>query len=192
MREEWKWIKGYEGLYQISNHGRLKSFLGNKDGNIRSVKNSKGWYLTTQIFDKNKIRKTVRIHRLVAETFIGDIPEGYEIHHKDGNRQNNFVGNLEIIESKQHRILTLIEHPECVEALNNANKYGLRKPIRQYTLDGHYVAEYANSCIAEKYTGVCQRNILQVAVKEPFNSKGSVRKQAGGYVWKFADESEVV
>lgn len=45
---------------------------------------------------------------------------------------------------------------------------------------------------ASRVTGVCARNILQVADKEPFNSKGSVRKQAGGYIWKFADEKEVV
>lgn len=41
-------------------------------------------------------------------------------------------------------------------------------------------------------TGICQRNILQVANKEPYNSKGSIRKQAGGYVWKFEKESEMM
>lgn len=59
-------------------------------------------------------------------------------------------------------------------------------------LDGFFIAEFANSVIAEEMTGICQRNILQVANKEPYNSKGSIRKQAGGYVWKFGKESEVM
>ena len=62
----------------------------------------------------------------------------------------------------------------------------------QYTDDGYFVAEYANAKIAEKYTGVCSRNILQVANKETFNEKGAIRKQAGGYVWRFGNESEVM
>ena len=51
---------------------------------------------------------------------------------------------------------------------------------------------YCNAMEASRNTGVCGRNILQVANKEPYNSKGSVRKQAGGYVWKFEKESEVM
>ena len=47
---------------------------------------------------------------------------------------------------------------------------------------------YENSCDASVSTGVCQRNILQVANKEPYNKNGKIRKQAGGFIWKFAIE----
>lgn len=187
MTEEWKWIKGYEGLYQVSDTGKIKSFHRNPNGEIRSVKHSGGWYLTLPIL-KDGVKKTIRIHQVVAETFIGEIPKGYHVHHKDGNKQNNKVENLEIIHPKQHKLETIKQHPDFCKGMNEYNKYQRPRHIQQYDLEGHFIAEYANCKIASELTGVCARNILQVADKKPFNVKGSVRKQAGGYVWKFADE----
>lgn len=192
MKEEWKDIKGYEGLYQISNYGRLKSFKKNDKGYIMSNKNSKGWYLTVVLLDSAGIRKTERIHVLVAKHFIGDIPKGYHVHHKDGDKQNNFVKNLEIIHPRKHWFETEKSNHRVLQGLNDYNRYKKTKKIRQFTMDGVFLAEYVNGEIASRMTGICQRNILQVASKTPFNSKGSVRKQAGGYVWKFSNESEVV
>jgi hypothetical protein len=190
--EEWKWIKGYEGLYQISNYGRLKSFHRNPNGTILSTKNSKGDYLTVILRSKRREKERhTRLHVLVAEAFIGDIPDGYEVHHIDGNKQNNIVTNLSVMESHEHRLLTIIEHPEQTKGMNEYNKYTKPKRIQQYTKDGHFIAEYANGEIASRFTNVCQRNILQVANKEEYKP-GKTRKQAGGYVWKFADEREVM
>ena len=188
MNEEWKWIKGYEGLYQISNFGRVKSFHKNKiDGEIRSVKHSGGWYLTLPLLKEGK-KKTVRIHQLVAEAFIGEIPKGYHVHHKDGNKQNNKVSNLEIIHPRQHKIETMRQFPDLCKGMNEYNKFVRPRHIQQYDTEGHFIAEYCSSKVASDITGVCQRNILQVANKDSFNSNGNVRKQAGGYVWKFADD----
>ena len=186
MIEEWKWIKNFEGAYQISNLGNLKSFRKNPKGAILSIKDSKGWYLTVNLRAKN-IRQTKRIHVLVAEHFIGEIPLGYHVHHKDGNKQNNRVDNLEIISSANHVKETMKQIPDLCKRMNEYNQFTRPKHIQQYDLEGHFIAEYANSTIASELTGICARNILQVAEKTPFNSKGSVRKQAGGYVWKFAD-----
>ena len=102
MQEEWKWIKGYEGLYQISNLGNLKSFLKDKDGYFRSNVDKNGWYLTVNLYDELRRMKTYRIHRLVAEAFIGEIPKGYHVHHKDGNKQNNNVNNLEWVTAREN------------------------------------------------------------------------------------------
>lgn len=192
MKEEWKWVKGYDGLYQISNFGRLKSFHKySESGYILSNTNQKGWYFTVNLLKDGK-RTTNRIHVLVAEAFIGEIPRGYHVHHKDGNKQNNRVDNLEIIHPKKHRKETEKICPQIVTGMNNYNKYERPKHIIQYDLDNHFIAEYANAEIASRLTGICQRNILQVAGKTPFNNKGNIRKQAGGYIWKFAEESEVV
>ena len=188
MTEEWKWIKGYEGIYQISNLGRIKSFHKDKsNGFILSVKNSNGWYLTALLRDKNK-RDTKRIHQLVAEHFIGEIPKGYHVHHKDGNKQNNNVENLEIIHPKQHRLETAKQKPGLCTGMNNYNQFVRPRHIRQYDLNGHFIAEYPNSKIASANTGVCSRNILQVASRKPFNDKGGIRKQAGGFIWEFANK----
>ena len=192
MKEIWKDIKGYEGLYQISNCGRLKSFKKHKDGYITSNTNSKGWYLSVRLKDSNGIRKSERIHVLVAKHFIGEVPKGYHVHHKDGNKQNNFVENLEIIHPRQHYKETISNNKNILLGLNNYNKYTKPKRIRQLTIDGIFLAEYVNGEVASRMTGICQRNILQVASKTPYNSKGSIRKQAGGYSWEFVEEKVVV
>ena len=190
--EVWKWIKGYEGLYKISNRGRVKSFRKYKDGYILSNQDRNGWYLTINLFDACGRRKTTRIHVLVAEAFIGKIPIGYHVHHKDGNKQNNIVENLCISHPRAHRAVTEKEKPQIITGMVNYNRFQRPKQILQYTKDGYFIAKYANAKIASDLTGVCQRNILQVASGTPFNENGNVRKQAGGYVWKFADESEVM
>ena len=188
--EIWKWIDGYEGEYQISNYGRLKSYRKDKSGKIMSNINKNGWYFTVNLIDNKGKRKTERIHRLVARTFIGDIPKGYHVHHKDGNKQNNKVDNLEIIHPAKHHSETIRMNKNILEGMNNYNRYEKTKRICQFSEDGVLLATYVNGEVASRMTGICQRNILQVASKTPFNSKGSVRKQAGGYIWKY--ESEVM
>ena len=192
MKENWRWIKGYEGIYQMSNFGRVKSFRREQFpyGYILSHKNSKGDYFVINLYNHNKERKTKRIHILVVETFTGDVPTGYEVHHKDGNKQNNIITNLEIIKKDEHRRLTLIEHPECTKGMVNYNKYIKPKPILQITKDGKVIGRFNNSIEASLATGICARNIHQVASKTPFNKKGGIRKQAGGYIWMY--ESEVM
>lgn len=191
MNEEWRWVKGFEGVYQISNLGRLKSFKKYENGYILSNKNEKDGYLSIILTDRTlKKRRCTRIHVLVAEHFIGDIPKGYHVHHIDDNKQNNIVSNLEIIHPKQHRRETEKTCPQIVTGMKNYNKYQKPRHILQYDMEGHFIAEYANGEIASRLTGICQRNILQVANKEEYKPN-MTRKQAGGFVWKFKDEEVV-
>ena len=95
-KEIWKDIKGYEGLYQVSNLGRVKS-LPRKNHPKEEFRNlspdSKG-YLRVNLFKNNK-GKTHKVHRLVAEAFIPN-PNNYpQVNHKDENKANNNVDNLE-------------------------------------------------------------------------------------------------
>lgn len=192
MEEEWKWVRDFEGIYQISNLGRLKSFKKYNSGYILSEKNEKGGYLSVVLTDsENRRKRYTRIHILVAESFIGEIPKGYHVHHIDDNKQNNAVSNLEIIHPKKHRKATEKTHPQIITGLNNYNKFQRPRRIIQFDLENHFIAEYANAEIASRLTGVCQRNILQVASGEEYKP-GKVRKQAGGFVWKLKEESEVV
>lgn len=90
MKEVWKDINGYEGLYQISNLGKVKSIISNKI--LKGNENAEYIYVTLCKNGKQKIKK---IHRLVAEAFI-DNPNNYlYINHKDENKKNNIVNNLE-------------------------------------------------------------------------------------------------
>ena len=94
--EEWKDIKGYEGLYQISNKGRVKS-LGNnktrKEKILKENKNTDGYSEVTLC--KNGKCKKYRVHRLVAEAFIPTSDKSLCVNHKDENKSNNCVENLE-------------------------------------------------------------------------------------------------
>ena len=204
----WKWIKGYEGLYAISDSGLIKSFWKDSRGQFVKTNNKNGWYLSFRATDRNKEVKTIRVHIAVAKAFIGQIPNGYEVHHRDGNKQNNCVSNLQILSGIEHKRLTLMENHHILDGMIAYNQgraiHGKSKKekrnvqrfkkgkIIQYSLNGEFINSYRNAMEASRNTGVCGRNILQVANKEPYNSKGSVRKQAGGYVWKFEKESEVM
>jgi len=190
MSEEWKWISGYEGLYMISSLGRIKSFRKHTDGYVLSIKNRKGDYLRINLYDSNKIRITKGVHVLVARAFIEEPPPGWQVHHIDGNKQNNAVSNLEIVCPKDHRVETKRMHPQIVTGMVNYNRYVRTREVQQYTVDGAFIASYPNAKEAGFATGVCSRNILQVASSTPYNAKGSTRKQAGGYVWKFSEKSE--
>lgn len=100
INEEWRDIEGYEGLYQVSNFGRVRSFdridrLGRlKPGGILKPGTTNGGYLRVVLCKEGKV-KTFLIHRLVGQTFIPN-PEGLPIiNHRDENPKNNQADNLE-------------------------------------------------------------------------------------------------
>lgn len=87
--EDWKDIKGYEGEYQISSCGRVRSLKTN-----RVLKLYEGDYSRVCLC-KNGVKKTWKVHRLVADAFIPNPDNLPEINHKDENKYNNCVENLE-------------------------------------------------------------------------------------------------
>lgn len=188
MEEIWKDIEGFKGIYQISNRGRLASV---RKGVFRvlSNKNSKGDYLTVILRSGGKAKHT-RIHRLVYETFVGEIPRGkkYHIHHINGDKQDNRVENLQLVSCAQHHTKHLSENPRLIDGMNNYNKYIRPKKVAQCDLSENVIAIFPNAKEASRVTGVCSRNILQVASKTPFNKQGNTRKQAGGFIWKFVED----
>lgn len=189
MKEIWEPIKNVP-FYEVSNLGRFRTLehispKGNKiHTRIITLTNKTGWYLSYQIIDNDGNKKTYRIHRLVYEAFKGEIPKGYNIHHIDGNKQNNNLSNLRLLTAKEHQKITMQEHVDYCDGMNIYNKFVRPKWIGQYSKDGKLIATFQNTKEAMRKTGVCSRNILQVASKTEY-STGHVRKQAGGYVWKF-------
>lgn len=165
--------------------GDKGTFLSQRGGcwRIRSNNNKTGWYLTVILKDRKGNKHTRRIHRLVYEAFVGKIPVGYHVHHKDGNMQNNNVDNLIAMTGKEHHAIHAIENPNIIEGMRRYNKYVRPKAIFQYTLDGTFVTAYSNAKEAYRATGVCSRNILQVANRTEYKP-GKIRTQAGGFIWK--------
>ena len=92
--EEWEWIKGYEGIYAVSTIGRVRSFTSISKGRIKSVCDDGNGYLQTTLWKDGK-GVCCKVHRLVGETFIPN-PKGLEtINHKDFDKTNNSIENLE-------------------------------------------------------------------------------------------------
>lgn len=100
--EIWKDIQGYEGCYQISNLGRIKSLKNPKEKILKNNKTSRG-YLEARLSSNGKIRH-FSIHRLVAENFISNTNNLPEVNHIDGNKLNNNMENLEWITRSKNNL----------------------------------------------------------------------------------------
>ena len=123
MEEIWKDIKGYEGLYQVSNLGNVKSLNYNRTGQEGLIKacNDKYGYLILSLHINGK-RKTYKIHRLVAQAFLEDYSEELEVDHIDTNRKNNNVKNLKMCTRKENdnNPLTRKHKSEAQKGENNS------------------------------------------------------------------------
>ena len=119
--EIWKDIKGYEGLYQISNLGRVKSLPRQKTkGGI--LKQFSTEYLVVSMVENGKIKK-IKVHRLVAETFIPNPNNLPQVNHIDGNKFNNNMNNLEWVTSKENIIHANIMGLKKYKYKGNVKKY---------------------------------------------------------------------
>lgn len=123
MEEIWKDVVGYEGLYSVSNLGRIRresSGKGAKRYRIFGIKRY-GKYTQVQLY-KNKIRSTPYVHRLVLESFVGKMPEGNQGNHIDGNKDNNCLSNLEYVTPSEN-----IKHSFRIGL--NVHTYGSKHPM---------------------------------------------------------------
>jgi len=116
--EEWKSIEGFSGRYQVSNQGRFLSFGRNLNTpTLLKIDVMSNGYAKVYLY-KNKKRIMHYAHRLVAQHFLPNVDNKPEVNHKDGNRLNNAVGNLEwstAKENTQHALTHGLRHPKVVE-----------------------------------------------------------------------------
>ena len=186
MEEIWKDVKGYEGYYQISNYGRLKSFkIDSINGKVLKLTNNRGDYFSVILQGKGKKSRSTRIHRLVAEAFIPNPSCLPQVNHKDGNKQNNHVSNLEWCTERENICHAIKMHPEQLNGMINYNKFIRPRKIVQMDLNRNVIAIFENATIASKQTKVCGRNILQCASLE------DKRHTAGGFIWRFEGEEHI-
>ena len=166
MNEEWRDIKGYEGKYQVSSLGRVKSLGNNKSKKEKILKPGKNKldYLYV-ILCKNGESKGFLVHRLVAEAFVNNPNEYKCVNHKDENKTNNCVDNLEWCTHKYNNTYgTRLERVS--EKVKGSKHYGARKvqcittgkkfncikeAAEYYYIDRHYII---NNCKdSNKYGG---------------------------------------
>ena len=170
LNEEWKDIKGYEGMYQISNKGRVKSFRIDKTGKLLSIRLVRGYPKVT--FKINGISKDYYVHRLELETFKPvDNMENLDVNHIDENKENNNLFNLEWLTHKDN-VNYGTRGQKAGEALKGKNN-SLSKPV-QCIETGE---KFEGIRDAERKTGVYSPQISQ-ACKNP-------NRTAGGYHWRY-------
>lgn len=99
--EIWKSVAGYDGLYEVSSCGNIRSQHTRYAGKMLSPNKNKQGYLWVKLVDKNGLRKCHRIHRLVCRTFIGD--DKRDVNHIDGNVSNNKLSNLEYVSRRENK-----------------------------------------------------------------------------------------
>ena len=198
--EVWRDIKGYEGLYVVSNKGRVKS-LGNgqthrKEKLLCFTTSHKRYYVVT--LTKNGICKSFTVHKLVAKAFVLEQNGKEQIDHIDGNSFNNCAENLRWCTSKENNLnpitrtrksisktgnlnpnhssnLTETSRKRLMDSLAKAHKVS-EKAVEQI-LNGVVVGTYISSADAENKTGINATNISRCC-----NGK---RKSAGKYQWRF-------
>lgn len=170
--EEWKDIEGYEGLYQVSNMGRVKSLKFGKEKLLNGCKDKDG-YFQIKLSKEGKV-KMYKVHRLVAQAFLDNQNNLSEINHKDEDKTNNCVDNLEWCDRNYNN--NYGSHNERVsKALKN--RKGLSKPILQFTKDGEFIRRWDGATQVERELGIKHSNIC-------YCLKGK-QKTSGGYVWGY-------
>ena len=170
IKEIWKDKKDYEGHYQVSNCGRVKSIKFGKERILKLITDKCG-YLKVNLY-KNNIKKEYFVHRLVAEAFIPNTENLPEVNHKDENKLNNNAENLEWCDREYN--CNFGTRNERVIAKNTNGK--LSKTVLQYTLDGEFVGEWPSA-------RECGRNgFNQGSVSACCRGELKTHKE---YIWKY-------
>jgi mRNA-degrading endonuclease HigB of HigAB toxin-antitoxin module len=161
--ELWKPLKDFENYYEVSSQGRIKRLRSK----ILSTKALSSGYPCFSICI-NGTQITQRVHVSVAKTFLNDFyQEGFVVNHKDGNKLNNNVENLEwisVYENNKHSIDTGLKGYKAIAIL-------------QFDTEGNFIKEFASQKEAENITGICRKQIN--------NCLKNKQKSAHNFVWKY-------
>ena len=165
-KEIWKDIKGFEGIYQVSNLGRVKSFCGLKEKILKPKLTRNGYYQVG--LHKNSIRKFYCVHRLVYEAFNGTIPEGLQVNHTNEVKTDNRLSNLNLMTPKEN-----MNWGTGIERRAKSKS----KSILQYDLQDNLIKEYASIYQVERELGFNHSNIVNCCKEK--------QKTAYDYKWQY-------
>jgi hypothetical protein len=170
MNEIWKNINNFNGIYLISNFGRIKKVITehNCRYGIRFMTgyiNKKGYHKVTLM--KSGKRHQFYVHRLVAEHFLENKSNKKEVNHIDFNKTNNNIKNLEWCSSYENQLHNLKHGKKCGF---------LKKSVKRFSLDGKYIDSFESISTASVCSGADISNISNCLMGK--------RKSSGGYIWR--------
>lgn len=160
----WKPAVGFEGLYDVSDEGEVYSHITNKV--LKHAVKKFGYHQVS--LTKNRRIYYCMVHKLVAEAFIPKVEGKFIVNHKDGNKENNHVDNLEWCTPKEN-----VLHSIYVLGNNQV-------PVNQYALDGTFIKTWNSIAEAAKGTGAKAEHIWR-------NANG-IRKTTHGFIFEYAGE----
>jgi len=176
LTEEYRTIAGYEGLYEVSNSGNIRSLYSGRV--LKPNDNGTGYMIITL---NNHGRKSFLVHRLVAIAFIDNPLNLPKVNHKDGIKRNCFSSNLEWCTQKynvQHSITELGKDRKNT----NKDKVGAlnwnSKRVYQYNKQGNLINSFGSTTEAFRHTGIDFSSIQKVCLGK--------RDSAGGYRWTYS------
>ncbi len=160
--EEWRDVKGFESLYKVSNMGQVM----NKHGDIMHQANNGVGYLQVQLSKDGK-SKHFYVHRIVANAFIENPENKPQINHKDGNKQNNNVDNLEWCTNRENSIHACTRSPRRKKGVVQLDAKTFQEIKKFQTIQQ---AERQTGIRHERISGACRET----------------KHTAGGYLWRYA------
>jgi hypothetical protein len=187
MEEIWKDIEGYEGLYQVSNLGRVRSLarLSTRPNprtgkpmtymlkeRILSGKNHSAGYFSIHLYKYGK-GKMFLLHRLVAMAFVPNPNNLPEVNHKDEDKRNNRADNLEWCTQSYN-----VNYGSGVQRMTDSVRSKCKR-LGQYDKEGNLIATFTTSIEAANVTGIGRSSISNAITR-----KGS----SGGYRWRYAED----
>lgn len=201
MDEIWRDIKGYEGIYTISNTGRLRSLdkkVGCAYGATRTFPGriielyTKDRYARARLADYKGNSKLMYIHRLVAKAFIDNPHDLPEVNHIDENKLNNNVNNLEWCDreynnsygTRLERQLKNHDYKKSAIKISETKRTVKYSGIYQMDLEGNIIAKWKTIKEAVKYISASYYGISACC-------RGKART-TGGYTWRYADEHRIL
>lgn len=167
-------IKGYEGLYKCSSDGQIFSVRNNRF--LKPCYDTNGYSIVVLAKDKKHTTRT--IHRLVAENWLADSYQPkYEVNHKDGNKKNNCIENLEWVSKKEN-----IRHAMRMGLLVfNTTKIALEKRKKVHQIDiatNEIINTFDSAHEAARKTTINRGNICSCCRNE--------KEKAGNFKWQYA------
>ena len=178
-KEEWRDIKGYEGLYKISNAGNIYSYNVNRELKLQTDKDG---YAEAKLWKGGKV-KYFRVHRLVAEAFISNELNKPCVNHINSIRNDNRVQNLEWVTFQENNIHALnygnreYSTKEHMSDMSNKRWERDMKRVLMFDKEGNFIQEFKNINEASKVTKIKQNLIRDTC--------GGFQKSTHGFIFKY-------